>query len=173
MTYLNCLTTNPEFSNKGASSPHNPISIMNTFQILTPQRIEDTQFDGFVEVNADIITLGDKKFYPQYDYYCNTKKFSVVFDRDTYEFDNEEDAILFSMGGQVVQDIDELMDARWCREGGFDSVKKGHKLMPRMSRLELAQEDIDAMHQDGLITKEQCAKMHEGATEYEACWFGY
>ena len=130
-------------------------------------------FLGFEEVNADIINLGDKEFYPQYTYYCNTKKFEVVFDRDTYEFDNEEDAILFSMGGQVVQDVDELMDARWCREGGLNAVKKGHKLMPRMSRLELAQEDIDAMHSKGLITKEQCAKMHEGATEFEACWFGF
>mgnify|MGYP006908414620 FL=1 len=76
------------------------------------------------------------------------------------------------MGGQVGQDVDELMDARYCREGGFDAVKKGHKLMPRMSRLEIALWDIDAMHYNGLITKEQCAKMHKGATEYEACWFG-
>ena len=144
---------------------------MNTFQILTPQRIEDTQFDGFVEVNADVLKLGDKEFYPQYYYDCKTEKFSVTFNIDAYEFDNEEDAILFSMGGETVHDVDALMDARWCREGGLDAVKKGHKLMPRSSRIELAHEDIDAMHHDGLITKEQCVKMHMGADEYEACWF--
>ena len=144
---------------------------MNTFQILTPQRIEDTQFDGLVEVNADVLKLGDKEFYPQYYYDCKTEKFSVTFDRDIYDFDNEEDAILFSIGGEVVQDVDELMDAEWRREGGIDAVKKGHKLMPKSSRLELAQDDIDDMHSKGLITKEQCAKMHEGATEFEACWF--
>ena len=90
--------------------------------------------DGVSTFNEYHFKFFGSKHYAQIE--LKNNKYSVVFDRDIFEFDNLEDSICFSLGGSFVdsyqqegyeQKINDLLDTNLITKKQHDQMMKGGK----------------------------------------------
>ncbi len=90
--------------------------------------------DGVSTFNEYHFKFFGSKHYAQIE--MKNNKYSVVFDRDIFEFDNLEDSICFSLGGSFVdsyqkegyeQKINDLLDTNLITKKQHDQMMKGGK----------------------------------------------
>jgi hypothetical protein len=112
---------------------------------------------GFFEMEIKV-ELNGKHYWPMPTLDTNTEKYSIIFDRDYYEFENLDDAIYFSIGGFILDEVDGCMNGSLMREPNTQF---------RASRLDFALEEIDELLNKGLVNEAQKNKLVEGAAEFE------
>ena len=112
---------------------------------------------GFFELETKV-ELNGKHYWPVVILDGNDKKFTIIFDRDDYTFESLDEALHFSVGGFILDEVDGCMNGSLMREPNTEF---------RASRLDFALEEIDELLNKGLVNEAQKSKLAEGATQFE------